>query len=38
MEAIFSSLNLKPDDGFLPYSMSGVFSKTVHVLTKNMNA
>ena len=38
MEAIFSSLNLKPDDGFLPYSMPRVLSKTVHVFTKNMNA
>ena len=28
MEAILSRLNLKPDDGFLPYSMPEVFIKT----------
>ena len=33
MEAIFSSLNLKYDDGFLPYSMPEVFTKTGHGLT-----
>ena len=33
MEAIFSCLNLKPDDGFLPYRMSEVFGKTAHVPT-----
>ena len=32
MEAIFSWLNLKQDDGFLPYSMPVVFNKTVHGL------
>ena len=32
MEAKFSCLNLKPDDGFLPYSMSEVFNKTGHDL------
>ena len=30
MEAIFSCLNLKPDDGFLPYRMSEVFGKIAH--------
>ena len=28
MKQIFSCLNLKPDDGFLPYSMPEVFNKT----------
>ena len=28
MEAIFLCLNLKPDDGFLRYSMPKVFDKT----------
>ena len=33
MGAIFSILNLKPDDEFLPYSMPEVFNKTGHCLT-----
>ena len=33
MEAIFSCLNLKPEDIFLPYSMPEVFNKTGHGLT-----
>ena len=33
MKAIFSCLNLKPDDGFLPYNMTEVFNKTRHGLT-----
>ena len=33
VEAIFSCLNLKPDDGFLPYNMSELFNKTGHGLT-----
>ena len=33
VKAIFSCLNLKPDDGFLPYNMSDVFNKTGHDLT-----
>ena len=33
VKAIFSCLNLKPDDGFLPYNMSDVFNKTGHGLT-----
>ena len=33
MEAIFSYLNLEPDDGFLPYSMlAWSFNKTGHSL------
>ena len=32
MEAIFSYLNLKRDDRFLPYSMPEVFDKTGHGL------
>ena len=28
MEAIFSCLNRKPHHGFLPYSMTEVFTKT----------
>ena len=32
-KAIFSCLNLKPDDGFLPCNMSELFSKTGHGLT-----
>ena len=32
-KAIFSCLNLKPDDGFLPYSMPKLFNKTGHGLT-----
>ena len=33
MGAIFSCLNLKLDDGFLPYSMPDVFNKTDYGLT-----
>ena len=33
MKAIFSCLNLKPDDGFFPYNMPEVFNKTGHGLT-----
>ena len=33
IEAIFSCLNLKPDDGFLPCSMPEAFNKTGHGLT-----
>ena len=33
VKAIFLCLNLKPDDGFLPYSMPEVFNKTGHGLT-----
>ena len=31
-ESKFSCLNLKPDDGFLPYNMPKVFNKTGHGL------
>ena len=30
LEAIFSCLNLNPDDGFSPYNMAEVFNKTGH--------
>ena len=30
MKAIFSCLNLKPDDGFLPYNIPELFNKTGH--------
>ena len=33
VEAIFSCLNLKSDDGLLPYIMLEVFNKTGHGLT-----
>ena len=33
VKAIFSCLNLKPDDGFLPYNMLEVFNKTGKGLT-----
>ena len=33
MEATFSCLNLKLDDGFLPYSMLEIFNITGHDLT-----
>ena len=33
VKAIFSCLNLKPNDGFLPYNMPEVFNKTGHDLT-----
>ena len=33
VKAIFSCLNLKADDGFLPYNMPDVFNKTGHGLT-----
>ena len=32
MKAMFSCLNLKPDDGFLPYNMLEHFDKTRHGL------
>ena len=37
-EAIFSCLSLKPDDGFLPYSVPEVFNKTGHHLTDIITA
>ena len=33
MKQIFSCLNLKPDDGFLPSNMPEVFNKTGHGFT-----
>ena len=33
MKAIFSCLNLKPDDRFLSYNMPEVYHKTGHGLT-----
>ena len=33
VKAIFSCLNLKPDDGFLLYNMPDVFNKTEYGLT-----
>ena len=33
VKAIFSFLNLKPDDGFLPYKIPELFNKTGHGLT-----
>ena len=33
VKAIFRCLNLKPDDGFLPYNMPEVFNKTGYGLT-----
>ena len=33
VKAIFSCLNLKLDDGFLPYNMPVLFDKTGHGLT-----
>ena len=33
MKAMFSCLNLKPDDGFLPHNMPELFNKTQHGLT-----
>ena len=33
VKAIFSSLNLKPDDGFWPYNIPELFNKTGHGLT-----
>ena len=38
VKAIFSCLNLKPDDGFLPYNMPKVFNKTGNGLTGIVNA
>ena len=32
-KAIFSCLNLKPEDGFLAYNMPELFNKTGHGLT-----
>ena len=33
VKAIFSCLNLQPDDGFLSYNMLELFNKTGHSLT-----
>ena len=33
MEAIFSPLNLKPDDQFLPYNLPEIFIKSKYDLT-----
>ena len=33
VKAIFSCLNLKPDDKFLPYNMPELLNKTGHGLT-----
>ena len=33
VKAILSYLDLKPDDGFLPYNMPELFNKTGHGLT-----
>ena len=33
IEAVFSKINLKPDEGFLAYNMPEIFVKTGHVLT-----
>ena len=33
VKALFSCLNLKPDDGFLRYTMPELFNKTGHGLT-----
>ena len=33
VKAIFSCLNLKPEDGYLPYNMPEVLNKTGHSLT-----
>ena len=33
VKALFSRLNLKPDDGFLPHTMPELFKKTGHGLT-----
>ena len=33
VKALFSCLNLKPDDGFSPYTMPELFNKTGHGLT-----
>ena len=35
---MFSCLNLKPDDGFLPYKLPEVFNKTGHGLTDIVTA
>ena len=37
LKAIFSYLNLKPDDEFLPYNMAELFNKTEHGLTDIVN-
>ena len=37
-KAIFSCLNLKSDDGFLPYNMAKAFNKTGHGHTGIANA
>ena len=36
MKTIFSCLNLKPDDGFLPYKMPKVFNKTGQVFPRDL--
>ena len=33
----FSCLNLKPDDGFLPYNMTELLNETGHGLTEIVN-
>ena len=33
VKVIFPRLNLKPDDGFLPFHMHEVFNKTGHCFT-----
>ena len=33
MEAVFSKINLRPDEGFVAYNMPGIFVKTGHGLT-----
>ena len=33
MEAVFSKINLRPDEGFLAYNMPEIFVKTGHGLT-----
>ena len=38
MKAIFPCLNLKHDDGFLPYNLAEVFDKTGHGLTETVFA
>ena len=38
VKATFSCLNLKPDDGFLPYNMPELFNKTGYGLTNIITA
>ena len=33
VKTIFACLNLRPDDGFLPYNLPEIFNKTGHGLT-----